>query len=821
LSRFAKLIIGLIFILVAILVGGALFLRHLVTKSFPVTSGTLIVPGLLESVEVWRDDYGVPHISASNDHDLMFAVGYVHAQDRLWQMDVRRRAGEGRLSEVFGEPTVKIDKLFRTLDFPGLARRIEEQLHEETRSMLEAYAAGINAFIDSHHGKFPIEFDMLDYEPEPWTVVHSIYLARLLAWELNLAWWTDIVNGEIAARVPLSKLSEIIPDFPDSLAIVTTVRRKAPMGLHEFKDSGRLYAELFGGGGLDAGSNGWVVNGEHSFSGKPILANDPHLALPAPSRWYQLHLHSPGWNVQGVSLPGAPIVVIGQNDFCAWGLTNAMIDDADFYIEQVDSTDPDSYIVQRSMHKFERREETIRIGKSDSVTINIRSTIHGPVVNDVHPVYNHDRQDSLRQAETGEQLPVAHEPISMRWTGFELSDEFYGFYLMNRAQSIVDFERGIRHITVPGQAIVYSDTLGNIACWTTGRIPVRGKQGAYLPLPGFTGDTEWRGFVPFDQLPRLLNPPDGIIVCANQKIADASFPFYVSTLWQHPARLQRIRQLLHSTEKFTVEDFRRFQHDVVSGFAEELTRAILNAYRSEPIEDPLLQSALNYLRNWNYQLAEGDVATTIVNSFFVEFLRETFQDEMGEPLFQDFVFYGATAYRITSRLLAQPTSSPWFDDVRTADVVESREMIVRSSFAKAVEHLRQTLGGETKNWQWGTVHSVTFNHPFGTRLPLDRVFNIGPFGVPGGGTTVNKLEYRISSPFTVAVGASMRQVVDMADPTSLHSVITTGQSGQALHEHYDDQAPLWLNRSYRRLSMNWNEIRTTSPDRLILQPSAR
>lgn len=822
-SQFAKVAIGAGLVILVTLAACFFFLRHLVTKSFPQTQGAIIASGLHSPVDVYRDDYGIPHIKAQDDHDLMFATGYVHAQDRLWQMDIARRAGEGRLSEVFGSATVEYDKLFRTLNLRGVADKIMEKLHPDSWGMLEAYTEGVNAFIDTHKGRYPIEFDMLRYHPERWDVRHSILVGRLIAWELNLAWWTDLTYGEISAKVPLEKLEQIIPVFPDSVPVTVpggsqkkrSAQLDGPLSItgKEIADISPLmkaavsYREFFGLGPLGGGSNGWVVSGSKSVSGKPLLANDPHLAMPAPSRWYEVHLTAPGWNVSGVTLPGAPIVIIGHNDHIAWGLTNAMIDDADFYVERVDtSKHPEHYLFEKTSLPFEEREERIMVGSSDSLVINVRSTRHGPVVNDVHPMHKHTDKDSTTH----------HTPVTMRWTGLDVSDEMYGFYQMNRAANSAAFERGLKEIAVPGQSVVYADVQGNIGYWTTGHIPIRGKQNAMLPLPGWTGDAEWKGFVPFDELPRLFNPPNGIIACANQKIADKSFPYYISTLWEPPSRIQRINQLLASADQFTPEDFKQFQHDEVSMYAREVTGVLRHAYDSIKVEDPDLATALAYLKNWDFKFAQSDVATAIFSSFMVHLLHNTFEDEMGSDLFRDFVFFDAIPYRVIDQLLSQENSS-WFDDVRTPQV-ESKNDILRKSLSDALDELRQSLGHELKTWRWGVLHTVTFNHPFGKVKPLDRVFNIGPFPIDGGSTTVAKTEFRIANPYSVEVGPTLRQVIDMAEPLESDIVITSGESGQPLFKHYSDQTPLWLTGGYYRVTMNWTEIGKSSWDHLVLKP---
>jgi len=650
---------------------------------------------------------------------------------------------------------------------------------------------------------------MLDYSPGKWEVRHSLIVTRLIAWELALAWWTDLTYAAISERVSPAMLDEILPRWPDSVGVtVPTGGQTRPKVKYDsfsaLLDAASLYRGIFGPGTPGGGSNAWAVNASRSESGYPLLANDPHLGMPQPSRWYLMHLSAPGLNVSGVTIPGIPVVVIGHNDAIAWGFTNAMLDDADFYVEKPDSSVPDRYIFRGASLPMKVRTEVIYLGSDDSVEVRYRSTVHGPVVNDVHPVTRRD---------TG--TPAA--PVSMKWTGFGVSDEVYGFLRINAATDPAGFAAGLSFLTVPGQAAAYADTAGNIAFWTTGRVPLRGKQHPMLRLAGWSGEAEWTGYVDFRSLPRLMNPPDGMIACANQKISDDAYPWYLSTLWEPPSRIQRIRELLQGTAQFTADDFKRMQQDVVSPYARETTDLLLSVCSSGPVADTMMAAALGYLRNWDFRFSAGDIATSIFNEFYVKLLENTYRDEMGDSLFRSFTEFGAIPVRVTSALLAAG-GSPWFDDVRTG-AQESRNDIIRKSLRDALDTLAGTMGRVMKEWRWGKLHSVTFRHPFGAREPLDRIFNVGPFPVAGGGTTVSKTEYKASSPYDVTVGPSMRQVVDLARPLEGFYVLTGGQSGQPLHEHYDDQAPLWLNGGYIRVSSDWAEIGEAPWDRLTLEPA--
>ncbi len=805
-NKFTKITIGLGATSFVILIAIVIFLYHLVTKSFPVTKGEVALPALQAKVEIYRDDYGVPHISARNEHDLMFAVGYVHAQDRLWQMDLTRRAGQGRLSEIFDTATVKFDKLLRTLGFSIIAESLYKYSHPTSRRLLNDYTQGVNTFIFTNKGKYPVEFDILNYEPEPWKPQHTLLVSRLLAWELNFAWWVDLMYGEIAKNIPPEKFQQIFLSSSESRSSSKAMLHK-PFAVNDVRDylkTVRSYREFFNKGPFASGSNAWVINSSKSLSGKPILATDPHLIVSTPAKWYEAHLTAPGWNVAGVTIPGAPLVVIGHNDSIAWGFTNAMVDDTDFFIERTGLTETDTYLFRNTILPIQTREEVIYIGSSDSTVIKVLTTHHGPIITDVHPTIEH---------KTG--LVDTFQTISMRWTGFDISDEILCFYRLNRAQNAFEFEEGLKQLTVPGQNVVYADVSGNIGYWLAGRIPVRGNHIGTLPLNGWDGNDEWKGYISFDKLPKEWNPIDGFIISANQKIENISIQYYISTLWESGSRYNRIRDLL-SLEKLSSNDFQQFQQDVVSYYCMDLTKQVLNVINSDSTQDPKINAALVYLRNWNFRCTPSDIASTIINKYFVRLIHNLYRDELGEELLDNFIYPLNVIYRVTNELLKKDNSS-WFDDVGT-DTIETKDMIIRKSFHEAVDELQSTFGGEMKTWQWGIIHQVIFEHPLGVGKPLDKVFNVGPFPIGGSEQTVCKGAFNLTKPFRLFAAPSARQIVDLSHPKTAYNVLTLGQSGQPMNKHYDDQVLLWLNGGYRTVTIDWNEIKKQKWDHLVLKP---
>ena len=784
-STKAKVIIGLLSVIVVIGVATFFFLRYQVRKSFPQTEGSILVAGLEHPVLVARDVYGVPRIEASSEHDLMLSLGYVHAQDRLWQMDMVRRVGEGRLSELFGFETLPFDRMFRIVGIRSIAEQIEKSLTPGSRNRLLWYADGVNAFIASHKGKYPIEFDMLRYDPEPWLPLHSIIVARLMAWELNLSWWTDLTYGAVAERVGLEKALDIFPPFPQDVGpiVPTDAWKKYAILTGEFLKTAHMFSETWGTAGIIGGSNAWAVSPSKSTSGKVILANDTHLQLQSPSKWYEVQLYAPGYDVCGMSIPGIPGIVAGRNQHIAWGLTNVMADDADFYIERIDTTAGQKYFYGGEWLPVVIREEEIRIKGDTVVPVTIRLTHHGPIVTDIHTM-----------------LKKATYPYvaSMRWTGAEISDQVEAFNKIDRAANWEEFTRAVSEFSGPGQNFVYGDADGNIGYWCGVKLPIRGKQSALLPLPGWDPLAEWKGFVPFNELPHLFNPPEGYIATANNKIVDDSYPYHISDLWEPASRIVRLREVLGGQETFSVQDFERLQNDKFSHQAKRMMPYVLAACKDSTFGIPEEPTVMEYLRNWNFTFTKEDIATTIYQEFFVKLLKNIYEDEMGDSLFHDWVLLGNVPIRVTTKLVEGGTSL-WFDDIRT-DSIETRDEIIRKSLREAIYALRDSISTQMKDWRWGDIHTVTLHHPFGLVKPLDRLFNVGPFPYGGGATTLMSGEYSFNAPFRVTVGSSFRQIFDFAKPDEWRSVLPSGESGQVLHPHYDDQTQLWLNGAYRTIT---------------------
>jgi penicillin amidase len=762
---------------------------YLVTRSFSKTSGAIEVSGLDKEVKIYRDEYGVPHIEAQSEHDAFFAVGFAHAQDRLWQMELFRRVGSGRLSEILGDRTLGVDKMFRTLEFRRQAQKLSQALDDQTRAALQAYADGVN--------------DMLNFEPEPWTVEHSLLLSRLMAWELNYARWVDLLLAELVQRFGADKAKEIFPYWPEDAPLIIPKEikgKKIADDLRQFFDAEGAYRSLLGLRPLESGSNAWVISGAKSVTEKPLLANDPHLILMAPARWYELHISAPGLDVAGMSIPGNPFVILGRNRHIAWGVTNAMMDDEDFYVEQVDSLrHPTRYLLDGVWRPIREDIDTIYVKGNLPVVLSIYRTHRGPIVNKFEP----DAQN-------------VNALISMRWTGYEVSDEAGAFYRIDKASNWREFQEALRLFAVPAQNFVYADVDGNIGYYTGGKLPTRKTKGPTLPFPGWTTEYDWPGFVPFGQMPHVFNPPEGFIATANNKIIDDSYPYYISNHWESPWRAIRINEELKEHRKFSMEDNERLQFDLVSTHAREVVPLIQRAFDSTIVTDPDVKTMLEYFRSWNFDMRKEDVSTTLFQAGVTRLIYNIFHDRMGDRLYGLYDTLASTPLSALSNLLKNPESD-WFDDPRTP-ARETRDEMIRKSVVDALHDLKSGLGGELKEWQWGKVHTVTFGHVFGENPLLGGFFNVGPLPVGGSHSTVNVGQYFLAHPYKSVVGASMRQIFNLADINDTRSVLPPGQSGQVFSSHYKDQITMWLNDGYKVRPMEHAAVEATCREVLVLEP---
>lgn len=815
--KWKKIIGGLIITSVIVFVVAGWISYHMLTASLPKYNGEVKSNRITDDIEIYRDSLAVPYIIAKSDEDVAFALGYLHAQERLFSMDMIRRAGEGRLSEVLGEKAIPFDKLFRTV---GLKRNIEKYLYRcnpDVMRILNAYSDGVNEYIKDNKGDYGIEFDILGYQPEKWKPIHSLLVIKMMAWELNISWWTDFSFAELVQKFGKEKVLEILPDYPENApTIISDNFKNSPFINSSLAETDKAFREFMGWTGTHIGSNNWVVNGNKAVSNKPMIANDPHLSFSAPGIWYAAVIKSPEWDAAGVTLPGVPGVVIGRGNGISWVLTNVMNDDADFYLEKIDSSRT-KYFVDGSWQNLSLIKDTIKVKDRKNEVITIRETHRGPIISDIHPfnfIYNKEKQ-----------IPP---PISMRWTGNEFSEEMLAYYKINKAKNWSEFRNAVKYFTVPGQNFVYADKQGNIGYIMGAKIPLRNNNNPTLVFDGTTTVNDWKGFVPYDEIPFLFNPPENFIASANNKTLKG-FRYHISNLWEPSSRIDRINELLAFKEKHSVNDFQKYQMDAKSPYARTITSYILNAFKGIKIKDKNLNTSLDLLSKWDFNFDKYSQTPSIYAVFFKYLLKNIYYDEMGNDLYNRFVFLANVPYRSVLQLLEKPESS-WFDDVRTS-AKETRDEIIRKSLSDALSYLEEHIGKDLTDWQWGVLHKVTFKHAFsGHFYLLDRFIDIGPFDNSGDGTTINNGEYSFAESvdelpafkhkdFDNILGPSMRFIYDFSHPDEIYLILTTGESGNVMSRHYRDQNPLWLSGKYMKVKTDLFSIKSGDKNLLIIRKS--
>ena len=790
--RIFKWVIGILLGLILLVVVGAyVYLR----STLPDYTGKITVPGLMKPVEVIRDAYGMPHIYAQTDEDVYFALGFCMAQDRLFHMDLTRRAARGRLAEILGKDLVSVDRFYRTLTAGKSFEDIAAAYTPETRRASQAYADGVNYFIQHHKGPLPIEFTILGYAPEPWQPSDGVAVHYIMAVDLNTAFGVEMLHAAVVEKVGETMAQEIFPDYPQGYPLII------PEGLAalEFLKTLNLAAKIrrTEGGGA---SNSWVVSAEKSTTGMPVFANDPHLGHGVPGIWYEAHLVTPSMNVSGAVLPGIPFVIIGANEHVAWGFTNVMADDADFYIEKINPANPDQYEFMGSWEDMTIKEEVIKVKDAEDVTFKVRSTRHGPIVDEIN-----------RYAEP------KNTTMAMRWTAYETL-QYSPFIALSTAKGVDDIEKAADLFKCPGQNWVYADDQGNIGYWAAVGIPIRDGFSGALPVPGWDGKHEWKGYVPTGQQPHLRNPARGWIATANNKHISDDYPHPISHYYTMPDRFVRIQQMITAKQKFDFRDFAEMQTDFYVLMAKEwvpMMQASLSL-SGKPFSEKE-KEAMAALKKWNFVAGTEDVAPTIFHATINEMVKNTFKKRLGEDLYGQYIKNDDVVFNAMRNLIAAGESS-WFDDPDTAEKEDINDIIV-TSFSEAVVYLNEKMGPDVDDWKWGSLHTLTLYHPFGRNSSLMGYFmNIGPYPMGGSLATVNPQPYKLTAPWEGYHGASLRYIIDFADRKNSRRVIPAGISGNFMSPHYDDQAELWRTGKYRPFVLDRQSIEADARYTLQMLP---
>jgi len=760
----------------------------------PQLDGELTIPGLTSSVGIFRDRWGTPHIYAQSIPDALFAQGFAHAQDRLFQMEINRRTAQGTLSEIFGELALDTDRTARTFGFNRLGRADWGKASDELRNSISAYAAGVNAFLENPKTKLPVEFTLLGFKPEPWQPEDSMAFTRVMMWQLSHAWQGEIIKGEIIEKVGAEHAAELEIHYPAENPI------SLPKGI-EFNaldpdgSLGKVPGPFLERG---KGSNAWAVSPQRSETGNAVLCNDMHLALSMPSLWYEVHLNADDdLHVSGVSLPGVPMVLVGHNNHIAWGMTLAFTDAEDLFIEQVDSQN--RYLYKDEWQAAEVIEELIPVkGRKEPHLEKVIITRHGPIISDV----------------------VGHAPqkVAVNSMALRPSPAFDGWLQLNKAKGWDDFVEAMRLIEAPQLNVAYADVENNIGYWVSGKVPVRAKGDGSVPVPGWSGEYEWVGEVPFEEMPHALNPEQGYLVSCNHKIVPDDYPHHLGNIWMNGYRARRLTELIEVREKLSMQDHQKFHVDVKCLPALKLV-ALLEGI-TDP--DPDVQMTLKLLREWDGFLAPGSVPGTLYEVVRYTLVRNLLEPGLGPELSSRLMgegfhpllmhsneFYGQDTV-ILLRLLDNPNS--WW--VQQAG---GRDEVVAKSIKQALAWLRETLGPAPEEWAWGRIHQVNFDHALGLQKPLDQVFNRGPFPIGGDTDTPCQTAMLPHNPYdNRAWSPSFRQIVDMGDLSQSVVVVPPGQSENLASSHYDDLIQPWLDGEYHPMLWTRSQVEEAAKHKLIL-----
>lgn len=790
------------FIVVISVFVGKLYFHH----TLPVYKGTVSLGGIEDTVEVFTDSYGTPHIFADNEHDLFFTAGYIAARERLFQMTAAAAAVRGELALLYGDDLLKSDIYLRTWRIPEMAEKMYSVLSSEDKEILISFCGGINACIDEMGSDLPVEFKILGIKPIRWRPQDVAGYERLMAHELESSWKPEIVYGAILEYFGENKLRELLPEDHDYLpTIAETDRRDFYQTIFSAVwDEEMTIRNLLGNASPDFGSNNWVLAGNRTYSGKPILANDPHLEFTQPAKWYEMHLKGGRFNVSGVYLAGIPLPVIGQNEHCAWGFTNVMTDDIDFFTEKIHPENPHLYLHGDEWKEMELITETIPLKGGRDTTITVRKTVHGPVISDIHSL-----------------LKNSDNVLSMSWTGHKSSKDIQSIIHLNLIENWEDFSSAISEFCAPGQNMIYADADGNIGWRPAVHIPIRKNGEMLIPRPGHDPDYDWKGWVPFNKMPYVYNPKSGVIATANNKTVGDEFPYYISNLWADPSRIQRINHRLSEIDKATIDDMKSIQLDLVSPFNQTMLPLVLSLENGN--ETGNMKKVFSMLADWDGNEEAGSAEAMIFQSFTLHVIRNIFGDELSllGPNFLD-AFIGVRYLNMrTLRKMLFDGTATWFDNIETKDVVETCEIILQNSLEDAVTELEEKLGSDPSVWAWGKLHSITHPHSMGKVKILNWLFgfNVGPFESGGSSRTVRAGGYKYTKPYKQTAGASMRRIVDFNNLNETQFILPTGQSGLHHSPHYDDQALMYNAGEYRTTWFDENFIRNSDAFRhLIVVP---
>lgn len=846
-----RLLIGILVIVLLIGAGGTYYFQSYLPKtvapqSFPQIDGQIKAPGLNDTVDVYRDHMGIPHIYASNLHDLFFAQGYVHAQDRFWQMDAWRHIGSGTLSEMFGSGQVDTDTFLRTLGWRETAQAEWDALNPDSKAILQDYSDGVNAYLKDHNGTaLSLEYTILkllspDYKIQPWTPVNSLTWGKAMAWDLRGNMDEEIARAVLLKTLTVQQVDQLYPPYPSDHPVIVnkigdgttssvSTQPSAALILPDqtlaaLQHNVSLLDLALGPLADEMGSNSWAVSGALTATGKPILANDPHLGIQMPSIWYQVDMHCTPksdacpFEVSGFSFAGVPGVIIGHNDKVAWGFTNVGPDVMDLFIEKVNPDNPNQYEVNGQWVDFETRKETINVVGGEPVEITVRLTRHGPVISDSYgPLMDENKSNDKDFVPFKDRAALAlpdQYVIALKWTALSPSSPFEAIWGFDKAQNWDDFRNAARDFHVPAQNLLYADVDGNIGYQMPGDVPIRANGDGRYPVPGWTDEYEWTGYIPFEQLPWTLNPAEGYIATANNQIPPNDYPYFITADWDYGFRANRIVDMIKSAPgKIDIPYIQKMHGDDYDASAAALVPILMTV----PLSDSHLTQVRDLLKGWDFQASMDSAPAALYESFWKNLLADTFDDDLPQKYWPS----GGDRWFEVMRTIAQDSNSSWWDDKSTKDKVETRDDMFIKAFGEAVKEVEGKFGSDTSKWKWGGLHTATFqNQTLGESgvPPIESLFNRGPFAASGGGSIVNATAWDATEGYAVTNVPSMRMIVDLSDLNNSLTVHTTGQSGHAYNKHYIDMAEMWANIQYYPMIWDRSAAEADAEGHLQLTP---
>lgn len=784
-GRWARRLGLLLLLLLATLAAALGWYAH---RALPQTAGEIVLPGLQGELRIERDAHGIPTIRAASERDAAFGLGFVHAQDRLWQLETHRRIAAGRLAEAFGEGALETDRFLRALGVRRAAQAQWQQLPVSTKALLQAYADGINAYLAHHLKARPPEFLILGLTPQPWDPVDSLGWSIMMSWDLGGNWSTELLRLRLALKLPVERINALLPAYPGETlpetADYAALFRELKLDAGELKTAWQRLPEIAPPSGVEGvGSNNWVLAGSRTTGGTPLVANDPHLKLSAPALWYFARMVAPGLEVAGATLPGLPGVVLGQNRHLAWGFTNTGPDVQDLYLEQIRPDDPGQYRTPDGWARFETFEEVIRVRGRPEVRMTVRTTRHGPVISDA--------------GNAGDVLGPRDRPayvLALRWTALDPDiDPLAPALGMQRAASVAEFIAAAEGWATPMQNMVVADRAGAIGVISPGRVPLRKPDNdlkGLVPAPGWDARYDWDGWVPAGETPRETDPERGWIATANQRITPPGYPHYLTAEWALPYRQQRIEQVLQSRAKHSIEDLAALQADVRSLAVAPLLPWLQRAESAHP----LAAAAKAQLEGFDGTMAAERAAPLIWWAWQRQLARAIFMDDTGSALW-DRSLATRTFQDALEGVLARDDTS-WCDD-RNTPAVETCAVQAGLALTRALDELQERFGADVAAWRWGHAHQARSEHrPFSRVQALARLFELR---TPVGGDTftVNVSRVGLRPDATTGElyldehGPSLRALYDVAEPGNSRVMHSTGQSGIVFSPLYRSFVAPW------------------------------